>query len=230
MKLFTAALLATTVTARAATLTESYGPFTLGTAIADNDAVLTSFLHSITGSLILDLTWVEISFELRGTAEGTGFASDLFASLLKSPVGVTPTVSDPSAVLLNRVGLSAGDPVGFGYDGWNVTLSDSAANDIHGESLVSGVLSGTFQPDGRLNPTDSLRPSMLSAFNGGGNGDWRLNVGDLAESGTMHLVSWSLTLTGEDTVSAVPEASTWAAGVGLLTLVGATAWRRHGRI
>ena len=70
------------------------------------------------------------------------------------------------------------------------------------------------------------RTALLSAFNGGaGNGDWRLNVGDLAETGTMQLVSWSLTLTGEDASSAVPEASTWAAGLGLVALAGGTWWR-----
>jgi subtilisin-like proprotein convertase family protein len=70
----------------------------------------------------------------------------------------------------------------------------------------------------------------LGAFNGGtGNGDWRLNVGDLAEIGTMRLVSWSLTLTGEDTVSAVPETSTWAAGAGLAGLLAARWLRRSVR-
>ncbi len=47
---------------------------------------------------------------------------------------------------------------------------------------------------------------MKAANRGGG------NVGDLAESGTMQLASWSLALTGEDTASSVPDASTWPAG------------------
>lgn len=233
--LFSAALLAAG-SASAALVTETYTPTISTTAITDNQPVLTSFLHSVTTSAILSLTEVTISFELRGTAPDDGWASDIFASLLKSPIGVAPTVSDPSSVLLNRVGITTTDPVGFAYDGWNITLrnvapvGDPPVADIHTQSLVSGVLTGTFQPDGRLNPTDTLRPAMLDVFNGGvGNGDWRFNLGDRAAGGTMQLVSWSFTLTGENTLSAVPEAGTWAAGLGLVALAGATWWRRQRR-
>jgi hypothetical protein len=211
-------------------VTEIYGPFTPGAAITDNDAVLTSFLLSISSSAIQSLTQVTISFELTGTPAEAGFAGDLFASLLKTPVGGPVSVGDPSAILLNGVGITGANPVGFGYDGWNITLSDLAGTDIHTHSLVSGVLTGTFQPDGRLAPGDAARPSLLDVFNGGtGNGDWRLNLGDLAAGGTMQLVSWSLTLTGADSVSPVPESGTWAAGLGLAALSGALAWRRPRR-
>lgn len=235
MKLLTttaAALLALTAV-RAATVTETYGSGTLNTAIIDNEPVLTTFLQSITSSVILQLSEVEVTFELRGLSEeDPGWASDMFASLIKSPVGMAPTVSDASAVLLNQVGISSGDPLGFGYDGWNITLKDSASTDIHGHSFVTGVLTGTFQPDARVGNAalDPSRTSFLAAFNGGaGNGDWRLNVGDLAETGTMKLVSWSLTLTGEDVASAVPETSTWAAGAGLVGLLAFRWFRRSAR-
>ncbi len=211
--------------ARAALVTEIYTPTILTTAIADNQPVLTSFLTTVNNSAIQALTEISISFELSGTTAGAGFASDIFASLLKSPVGVAPTVSDPMAVLLNRVGITGSDPIGFGYDGWNIVLRDSAATDIHGQSLVSGVLTGTFQPDGRSGATDAGRPFLLGTFNGGGgNGDWRLNVGDLAQNGSMQLVGWSLSLTGE-----VPEASTWAAGLAVLGLLGWNCWRARRR-
>ena len=227
MKLLLCAALFAVGSASAATVTETYTPTIATTPIADNQPVLTSFLHRVTTSSILSLSEVTITFELRGTAPGDGWASDIYASLLKSPVGIAPSVSDPTAVLLNRVGLPDTNPLAFGYDGWNITLQDIAASDIHGQSLVSGVLTGTFQPDGRLNATDTLRPALLSGFNGGtGNGDWRFNIGDLASGGTMQLVSWSFTLTGE---SPVPEASTWAAGLGLAALAGGTWWRRQRR-
>lgn len=219
----TATLLATAV-AHAALVTETYTPSLSPTAIADNDPVLTPFLLSVTTSAIRSLSEVSVSFELRGLSPDAGWAGDAFASLLKSPVGVVPSVSDPSAVLLNRVGVTAGNAAGFSYDGWNITLRDSAATDIHDETLLSGVLTGIFQPDGRLGATDLLRSADLDVFTGGdGNGDWRFNVGDLAAGGNLELVSWSLTLTGEDTV---PEASTWAAGAGLALLAAGTLWRR----
>lgn len=225
MKLLLCAALLAAGSAFAATVTETYTPTIVTTPIADNQPVLTSFLHRVTTSSILSLSEVTITFELRGTTSGDGWASDIYASLLKSPVGIAPTVSDPTAVLLNRVGLPDINPLAFGYDGWNITLQDIATSDIHSQSLVSGVLTGTFQPDGRRSPTDTLRPALLSGFNGGtGNGDWRFNIGDLAASGTMQLVSWSFTLTGETTV---PEASTWAAGLGLAALAGGTWWRRQ---
>lgn len=194
----------------AAPVTESYGPFTPGTLIADNDAVATSFLASISSSAIVSLTDVSISFELRGSPGGNGFANDMFASLLRSPLGGPVSITDPAAVLLNQV-------VSF-HDGWNITLSDSASTDIHVASPGSGILSGVFQPDGRLVPTDVARPALMGVFAGlPGNGDWRFNVADLAEYGQMELVSWSLTLTGNIAdAPVVPEASTWASGIGLL--------------
>ena len=226
-----AALLAAVAPVRAVIVTETYGPLTPGTLLADNQPVLTPSLQSVNISAILALTKVELTLDLRGPTEGAGFANDLFASLLKSPLGVTPTGSDPAAVLLNRVGGTGGSPAGFGYDGWSVTFSDGAAGgDIHTASLVSGILSGSFEPDGRLLPNDTLRPAMLGVFTGGaGNGDWRLNLGDLAANGTMRLNSWTLTLTGENGAAAIPEPATWAAGLALLGLVGATWWRR-GRV
>jgi hypothetical protein len=233
MKLLLCTALLAAGSASAAVVTETYTPTIVTTAIPDNDPVFTTFVHSVTTSAILSLTEVTITFELRGTAPGDGWASDMFASLLKSPLGTPISVADPSAVLLNRVGFTPIDDVGFSYDGWRITLRDQAPlgdpalMDVHGVFLLEGVLTGTFQPDGRTGPTDTLRPSLLSAFIGGaGNGDWRLNVADLADGGTMELRSWSFTLTGE---TVVPEASTWAAGFGLAALAGGTWWRRQQR-
>lgn len=221
-------LLVTAATGHAAIIVENHGPDTVGFEIPDNQPVLTSFLHRITTSDIQSLTEVVISFELTGTTVGSGFASDMFASLLKSPVDTTPTAGDPSAVLLNRVGVGLDNPIGHAFDGWHVTLSDTASGDIHLAYQASGILTGLYQPDGRINPTDGLRPSELSLFNGGtGNGDWWFNIGDLSGGGTLQLVNWSLTLTGDNTVPAVPEAPTWISGVGLLALTGIRTWRRY---
>ena len=231
--LFVATALLGTVGVRADLVTETYGPTTVNTAIPDNNPTLTSFLLSINTSAIQSLTEVVVSFELRGPNPGDGWASDMFASLLKSPLNVAPTGSDPSAILLNRVGITTADPLGFGYDGWNITLRDQAPvgdpalTDIHNENPIGTILTGTYEPDGRLAETDTLRPALLSVFLGGsGNGDWRLNIGDLADSGNMQLVSWSLTLTGSD---GLPETGNVAAGFGLAGLVATIAWRRQRR-
>jgi hypothetical protein len=233
MKLLLTTVLLAASSASAAIVTETYTPTIVTTAIPDDQSALTSFLHSVTTSAIQSLSEVTITFELRGTPPGDGWAGDIFASLFKSPIGTPLSLTDPSAVLLNRVGSNPTDDLGFSYDGWQITLRDQAPigdpplTDIHDEVLGSGLLTGTFQPDGRIGPADTLRPSMLSVFNGGaGNGDWRFNIGDLAAGGTMELVSWSFTLTGE---TAVPEAGTWAAGLGLAALVGGTWWRRQRR-
>jgi hypothetical protein len=231
MKLLLCVALFAASSASAAVVTETYTPAIVTTAIPDNDPLLTSFLHSVTTSAILSVSELTITFELRGTAPGDGWASDIYASLLKGPIGTPLSATDPSAVLLNRVGFTLNDDVGFSYDGWQITLRDQAPlgdppiTDIHDENVTSGVLTGVFQPDGRIGAVDTLRPAVLSVFNGGaGNGDWRFNIGDLAGGGTMQLVSWSFTLTGETTI---PEASTWAAGLGLAALAGGTWWRRQ---
>ena len=80
------------------------------------------------------------------------------------------------SVLLNRVGSTAGNPYGYSDSGLSVTLSDSAANDIHTYrsvvSLAAGApLTGTWQPDARITDPGSVvntdsRSAFLSSFNG----------------------------------------------------------------
>lgn len=208
------ALVSMATLAPAEIVTETTRTFTVNQTIADPQDPPQLFLQTINDSAILSLTRVDVGLHLVGTPLNNGFASDMYV-MLNQNLSLT-------SILLNRVGVSDSDPVGFYYDGWNVTFSfDAAGGDIH---LVntgdgSGVLSGTYEPDGRVNPTDSVRSSLLDVFNGStGNGDWRLGVADLSTGGQMQLVSWSLTLTGENTV---PEPSTYAllgmSGLGLMT-------------
>lgn len=168
------------------------------------------FLQTINDSAILSLTAVQVGLHLRGTFPDNGFASDMYVAL-SLDLG-------PSSILLNRVGTSFGDPVGFFYDGWNVTFSDDSDNgDIHVWDAGSGVLTGTYQPDGRILATDESRPAMLSLFNGhSGNGDWRLAVADLSQGGQMTLVGWSLTLIGETTIPEPSSITLLALGAGAL--------------
>lgn len=206
-----AVALTTTAATAQTTITESARVFTVGTDIADVQDPPVSFLQTVSDSAIVSLTRVEVGLHLVGTSSGAGFASEMYVSLNKD-LGQT-------SVLLNQVGVTLGDSVGQGYDGWNITLRDDAINgDVHGAVLGSGTLIGTWAPDGRTDATSSLRPSTLSLFNNdAGNGAWRLVVGDLDSGGTMRLESWSLTLTG---YTAVPEpaAVTALTGLGLLAV------------
>ena len=216
-----AALCGATVAAHAVFVTEPTRTYAIGYDLADVVNPGAFFQQTITDSTIVALTDVRVGLHLVGRGVG-GFAGELVVSL-NQDLSVT-------SLLLNRVGVSAGIPFGFGYDGWNVTLADDGAGgDIHAASLVLGVLTGEFAPDGRTSPTSALRPALLNVFNGGtGNGDWYLSVADVAAGGTMRLESWSLTLTGDNGVAAVPEAGTWFAGMLLAGCVGRRMWRRPG--
>jgi hypothetical protein len=213
-----AALISTTALTQADTITELPRTFTVNQEITDPQDPPQVFLGSISDSAILSLTKVEVQLNLTGTPADNGFASDMYVSLNYD--------FGPTSILLNRVGITDSDSVGYFYDGWDVTFSDDAIDgDIHGVDTDTGlgILTGTYQPDGRINPTDTARPSLLDVFSGStGNGDWRLAVGDLSPGGQMQLQSWSITLTG---TTAVPEPGSMAliglSGFGLLV------WRKR---
>ncbi len=175
--------------------------------ISDGNPVGLVSSTNISG-LPTSLSSIQVSLNITG-----GFNGDLYAYLAGPTSGF--------AVLLNRVGLTAGNPFGYGDAGFNITLADSAAN-IHGYqggsySITGGQLVGTWSPDGRnINPQSSgtvfgaTSPSTsLGLFNGTNpNGQWTLFVADLAGGGgSPLLVSWGLTI-------AVPEPQTWALLVG----------------
>ena len=213
--------------ATAAVIIETRRNFKVDHTQADLENPPREFLQTVTDSTILSLTKVEVGLHLVGVEEGSGFASEMYVSINKD-LGL-------NSVLLNRVGVTGADPVGQGYDGWNVSFGDGAANgDIHAASLSAGTLSGLWEPDGRVSPTDTAaeRTALLDVFNAStGNGDWRLIVGDLDLGGTMILESWSLTLTGETFAAAIPEPETYATGLALLAFVGVDRWlaRRRDR-
>jgi len=142
-----------------------------------------------------------------------GYNGDLYGYL----------VSDSGfAILLNRVGSTAGNPYGSSGSGLNVTFNDETGSDIHLASTAPGaVLTGTFASDGRnVDPAGALntdaRTATLSSFNGGSaNGTWTLFLADVSPIGQSTLLSWSLD------ISVVPEPTTYAL-VGFGLLVAAT--------
>ena len=168
-------------------------------------------LSGLTGSIIS----ITVALDVTG-----GFNGDLYAYLAGPQGGF--------AVLLNRTGLTAGNPFGYGDTGFNITLDDSSANNIHTYQLNSpgfngsGQLTNTWAADGRnINPQssgsvfDAASPTAdLSVFNNtSANGSWTLFIADLSGGAQGTLVSWGLT------VVTVPEPQTWAlvaGGVGML--------------
>jgi subtilisin-like proprotein convertase family protein len=157
---------------------------------------------------------VTVTLDITG-----GFNGDLYV-YLAGPAG-------GFAVLLNRTGLTAGNPFGYGDTGFNITFATGSTN-IHTYQLSSpgingsGQLTGIWSPDGRnIDPQstgstfDSTAPTAdLTAFNNlTANGGWTLFVADMSGGGQGSLVSWGLT------VVTVPEPQTWvllAGGAGTL--------------
>jgi hypothetical protein len=142
-----------------------------------------------------------------------GYNGDLYGYL---------THGDGFAVLLNRVGRTSSNPVGYSDEGMDVILS-ADGSDIHSyraspPPLSGGALTGTWSPDGRnVNPQtvlDTDTPTaLLGSFNGTDpNGAWTLFLADLDFGQQATLVQWGVI------VSAIPEPSAFAL-IGLAGLV-----------
>lgn len=191
----------------------------LGGGVPDNSSP-TLFSHTISGSGITSITRVEVQLSLTGNPAGQGWAGDIFASL-------NYNYGSQTAILLNQVGVSSSKPAGFGFDGLTVSFADGAANgDVHlGQpTLPNTILTGTWEPDGRLNPTDGARPALLSVFNGlPADGTWTLTLSDLSPGATMTLNSWSLR------IASVPEPNAVALTVGGLIVLAIARIHRFGR-
>jgi hypothetical protein len=175
----------------------------LNVDIRDNDPNGVQNSQTITG-LAGSIADFQVTLDIAGTGAGGAFNGDYFAELVNDTGGF--------AVLLNRAGMSSGNPLGNGDNGFSITFSDNAANDIHfyqnhPDSFNSGgQLTGTWQPDGEnISPLSapsafdaalSQQTAMLNSFDGENpNGTWTLFLADLSEGGTGQLVSWSLDIT-----------------------------------
>ena len=205
------AMLSHASVARAAT--ESFSFNGLSLAVPDGNPAGLANIQTVNSSIV-SINSVEISLNLSGTFNG-----DLYAYL-------TCSQGSGFSILLNRTGRSSSNVFGYGDQGFNVTLSDAGAADIHiyRNSVTPGAgnpLTGTWQPDGRnTDPnlvTDlSPRSALLNSFNGlAGSGDWTLFVADMSTGDAHILQNWSLSLTG----TAVPEPGLWQLfGAGILAM------------
>ena len=207
-----------------------YGVNAISAAIPDNSAAGLARTKVLTGYDLYAPYVVTVSLKIVGTGGGA-FNGDFYADLRFTAEG-SPTTQ--LAVLLNRVGRSADMPNGYSDNGINVTLSDSADDDIHNyrfalggghNNPITGMLTGTWQPDGRtadpLQVLDtSLRITTLNALGAGSpNGTWTLFVSDQQAGGTGQLVEWKVTMQG------VPEPS--SASLLVVGIGGLLALRRR---
>jgi len=125
------------------------------------------------------------------------------------------------AVLLNRTGRTAGNLLGYGENGLDVTFV-VGGNDIHQYQNFTpsydgqGRLTGTWGVDGRAADPDlvldtSPRTDMLADFVGmNPNGNWTIFVADVNQNANANFDSWGLNIT------TVPEPAT----LGLLAVSG----------
>jgi subtilisin-like proprotein convertase family protein len=172
-------------------------------AIPDGDPAGVTDVRNVTSG-IAHITSLQVRLNISGDFNG-----DLYA-YLQHGSGLT--------VLLNRTGKTATNPYGYDDCGFDVTFSDSAANDIHSYRVFTtpprgSPLTGAWQPDARfIDPTAvtdaSLRSTFLSEFDGlHPQGDWVLFLAGMDYGGTNTLNSWALEITG---TPPIPPSITWA--------------------
>lgn len=205
MKRITAAMLASVCAFVTSASADTNGAYTISvnSAIADGNPVGLVSSTNLSG-LPTGIASVQADLNITG-----GFNGDLFAYLVGPNGGF--------AALLNRVGLSASNPFGYGRAGFNITLGDGFLN-IHnyqsgGYTIADGQLINSWSPDGRnINPQSSgsvfdaaSTSSGFGVYNlANPNGQRMLFGADLAGGdGASTLVSWGLTI-------AIPEPQTWA--------------------
>lgn len=115
-------------------------------------------------------------------------------------------------MLLNRVGRTSSNALGYADTGIDVTFDDVASENIHlyQEVPATGTpLVGIWQPDGRnvdpsvVTDASSVTAGLSSLLGSPSSGDWTLFVSDVVSGSTHTLDTWSLSITGDT----VPEPS-----------------------
>ena len=197
-----------------------------GNDIGDPPSAGLSRVLSITTPITVtaDLT---ITLNIGSAGGDTAWNGDLYVQLI-SPQGT-------AVVLVNRTGLSPTDTTtGYGDAGFNVSINDIASADIHSYQSLSYTLNGstqltgTWQSDGRVDPTTATRTRNLGTIYGENpNGTWTLLVVDLAPGSLARLNGWGIS--GSD-IAAVPEPLSTALCSSLALVAVAAARRlRRGR-
>lgn len=190
-------------------------------AIADHDATGVLRPLAVSGLAPGSAYSVDVALNIQGRGDG-GYVGDVYAYLAHQiPGGAYNTL-----VLLNRPGRSASLLSGYDNAGLNLSLSDSAAYDIHTYQAQSyqldatGALTGTWQPDRRLANPDTVvsgdaraATTLANLVGSNANGYWYLFIADMEAGGTLQLNGWSLSFSE---LAAVPEPGNLLALSGLV--------------
>ncbi|HBA85553.1 MAG TPA: PEP-CTERM sorting domain-containing protein [Verrucomicrobia bacterium] len=181
----------------------------LNLAIPDNDEMGVQNTQSLNGYLNA-IDTIEVSLRLSAAPADLAYNGDFYITLQHD---------SGFSVLLNRVGRTAGESLGYDNNGFDITFS-LAASDLHLYQTFSpsydgnGRLIGNWGADGRnVDPATVLdtdaRTAGLDSFSGvNPNGNWTLFVADLNLNGNAQLDQWGLNIT------VIPEPATF----GLLML------------
>jgi subtilisin-like proprotein convertase family protein len=168
--------------------------FANGGVIPDGSLTGWSDTETLSGAPASPITDLSVTLNLSG-----GWNGDLYAYLVHG---------SGFAVLLNRVGSSAGNNAGYGDAGMNVVFSDAAPVNIHSYG-GGGVPTGSYAPDGRnISPLSgggaiaaTTPTALLSSFNGlnAASGSWTLFLADVSAGDVSTVTSWALD------IASVPE-------------------------
>jgi subtilisin-like proprotein convertase family protein len=179
------------------------------------DPPMAGVARTLTVSTSADsISALNITLDIGSAPGDTAWNGDLYAQIT-SPAGTL-------AVLLNRTGVAVSTDAGYSDHGYSVTITDSAANNIHFYQSSpfalngAGQLTGTWSSDGRSAPTIASRDRPLSALLGENpNGVWTLFVADLVSGNQAQLNSWSVSGTGASVPEPATEATLIAFGLAL---------------
>lgn len=195
----------------------AFGESGLSQPIPDNDPSGIARTYRASGLAVGIPYDLEVSLSVEPIGLGA-FNGDYYAYLIhESPSGSDFRLS----VLMNRVGATAETPNGYSDSGFRFAFSDFAPKDVHQYRVSFGdpqsaLVSGTWQPDGRMvDPLVSLDTSPRTAFLSplgqmDPNGQWTLFVADMEAGGTGKLTGWEVRA-----VPVIPEpSSTLMLGIG----------------
>jgi hypothetical protein len=199
----------------ASAFADAWVDWNVNTVVADNDPMGVADTRTLSG-YVGAIQSVEVRLTLTGMLLDYAYSGDYFVTLQHD---------SGYAVLLNRTGRTAANPLGYGNNGFDIAFT-LGGNDVHGYQVYtpsydgSGRLTGTWGVDGRNADPDlvldtSPRTDMLASFTGlDPNGDWTIFVADMNQNAVGTLDSWGLNVT------VVPEPSTTLLlGLGMAALL-----------